>query len=344
MSTSNFLLKWEDKKNNLFITMPEDINAIKIMTIHKAKGLDFKAVIVDASMLKNNNTKSEYWRDIELEEFSELKVGLFPLNKKIELIGELSVYEEETDKTELDFINVLYVANTRPVNALFTISQIKTRRPYDLLATYQINYLKAIGSWQEDKLNYNFGNLTPIEHTNDELVSHEGGLDTFVSTDWNKLINIAIDDDLVDQSIDAISSGSYGKLIHSILSQIKTTDELPHVINRLKNSGLIIAEDITKIEETVKSVIFNPELNKYYKPNLIIKNETELLDGDGKIIRPDRVVIDGTELVIIDYKTGTKKPADNLQIEKYKQAFINMGYNSIVTKLVYVDNDVEVVK
>ena len=338
-----FIDKWEDKKNSLFITVPNDVDAIQIMTIHKAKGLDFQAVIVDAAMLRQQKTKTEYWEDINLPDFKELKVGLFPISKKLEHINRLSIYDEEATKAELDFLNVIYVATTRPVKALFTVSQVKSRHPKDKFTNYLVSYLSNIGLWDDSEMLYNFGELptqlVEKQESNDEIVN----LDEFVSSNWQKLISVALSDNLNREALSSISSQTYGKLIHKVLSEIRFKNDVQKIIKSLSLSGLLSDTDIKIIEQTLISIVSHPDLQKYFQPNLIIKNESEVLLGDGEIIRPDRVVVENKLLTIIDYKTGAEKPEDYEQIMRYKHAFLNLGYNTIEAKLVYIGDAIRVV-
>jgi len=338
-----FITKWEDKKNNLFISIPDDVDAIQIMTIHKAKGLDFEAVIVDAAMLRSQNTKTEYWEDVTLSSFEELKVGLFPLTKKLEHINRLSVYEEEVTKTELDFLNVIYVATTRPVKALFTISQVKIKTPKDKFNSYLVSYLTAKGLWDENKMSYSFGELPNQEPDDKEDKNKIINLDTFISSEWQNLISVASSDDIIQEALASISSQTYGKLIHKILSEIRISEDVSQAINALKLSGLLSINDVNIVEQIILDVITHPDLQKYYQPGLIIKNETELLLSNNKTIRPDRVIINNETLTIIDYKTGEEKGEDFNQLSSYKEAFLKIGYSSIETMLIYIGDVVRVV-
>lgn len=338
-----FVSRWESKKDKLFITMPEDMDAIRVMTVHKAKGLDFPAVIVDAANIKLRNTKSEYWEDLDLPDFKDLKVGLFPLTKKIQHIGRGNVYEEEVAKTELDFLNLVYVAFTRPVKALFAIAQIKSRNPKDKFCSYMIDYLKDKGLWEDGKMSYNFGELAPEIPDAKKSSGETIQLDTFVSSKWQDLISVASPEDIVAEALSSIPSRSYGKLIHKILSEIKTADDVPKTMDSLTSSGLLNINDIKIIESIIISVATHPDLKKYFRPGPIIKNETELLLNNGEIIRPDRVVIDNQQLTIMDYKTGEEKTRDHDQLRKYQEAFSALGHKTIETKIVYIGDVVKVV-
>ncbi|MBT6964014.1 MAG: UvrD-helicase domain-containing protein, partial [Lentimicrobiaceae bacterium] len=149
-----FLSLWESKKNKIFISMPENIAAVQIMTIHKAKGLDFPIVIVDAENRAPKTTKSEYWEPLNIEGISDLKVGLMPINKKLNLIGRGDIYEIEEHKSELDFLNLIYVAFTRPKHALYIIGETNSK---DQFSKYLIDYLDHKRLWEKDKVEYEFG-------------------------------------------------------------------------------------------------------------------------------------------------------------------------------------------
>ena len=338
-----FIANWEDKKGKLFIAMPEDIDAIQIMTIHKAKGLAFPAVIVDAANTNPRNTKNEYWENLQLPEFSELKVGLLPLTRKIEFVNRGHIYEEEVAKTELDFLNVVYVAFTRPVKALFAIGQTVETNKKDEFSNYMISYLQEKGLWEEDKLRYDFGELNNEIHNNNNSGEDIIILKEFVSSKWQDLINISTSEDIVQEALEGISSSSYGKLIHNILSEIETDEDIPVALNSIILSGLLSIGDIKIIESTIFSVVTHPKLHSYYRKGLVIKNESELILDNGDIVRPDRVVVDDQLLTIIDYKTGEEKEQDYEQVRNYMNVFSNLGYKEIDAKLLYIGDVVRVV-
>ncbi len=338
-----FIARWEEKKEKLFITMPEDIDAIQVMTIHKAKGLDFPVVIVDAANSKQSNTKTEYWEDLHLPEFEDLQIGLFPLTRKIEHINRGHIYDQEVAKTELDFLNLIYVAFTRPVKVLFTVAQIKSGNQKDKFADYMNYYLKNKGLWEDGKFNYSFGELTSNELETEKSSTQIIELNKFISSKWQDLIAVSFTDDIINEAITSTSSRSYGKLIHKILSEIETINDVSTAIYSLTLTGLLDKKNIEIIEDTIINVVSHPDLQRYYQKNIIIKNESEVMLANGEIVRPDRVVINNKFLTIIDYKTGEEKKQDYDQLRRYQEAFTGLGFQSIETKIVYIGDTIRVV-
>jgi len=334
-----FLSLWESKKNKIFISMPENIAAVQIMTIHKAKGLDFPIVIVDAENRAPKTTKSEYWEPLNIEGISDLKVGLMPINKKLNLIGRGDIYEIEEHKSELDFLNLIYVAFTRPKHALYIIGETNSK---DQFSKYLIDYLDHKRLWEKDKVEYEFGSL-PL-NSEDSEISNGLILNKFVSEDWTKLISVAPSENIKSDLISSKSSRAYGKLIHRILASIYYEYDLYTTFANISDSEILSTSEIDIIKDLVSRVIAHPELKRYFQEDLIIKNETEILLEDGTTVRPDKVVIDKVKLTIIDYKTGEEKNEDILQIKGYKKVFQNLNYKDIEAKLVYLNDEIKIIQ
>ena len=65
-------------------------------------------------------------------------------------------------------------------------------------------------------------------------------------------------------------------------------------------------------------------------------NETELIDIDGNIYRPDRVVVSGGKVIVIDYKFGEKENRYRRQVRKYADIWRRLGYEDVSAVLWYV--------
>jgi hypothetical protein len=86
-------------------------------------------------------------------------------------------------------------------------------------------------------------------------------------------------------------------------------------------------------------VLKSVEMKPYFAQGLKVKNEEEILLNGGNILRPDRLVFDGNEVTIIDYKTGRANNTHKEQILEYKTEIENMGYKVKECVLTYINDE-----
>lgn len=135
-----------------------------------------------------------------------------------------------------------------------------------------------------------------------------------------------------------------GVLIHLILSQIKTIDDLETVLQKTVLLGDITEQERVALKASITQIISQKELLPYFQKGVEVKNELEILSKDGTILRPDRVVVNQKEAVVIDYKTGKRNPKKyHAQMSNYQKALEQLGYTSVKKILVYLqENEIEI--
>lgn len=338
----DFLLLWEEKKSGLSIVLPDGLDAVQVMTAHKAKGLKFGVVIADLYNYNNNLTKDDLWVEIDIPELNNFSNSLLKISSALDKVGIGEVYDYEKSKTFLDFFNLVYVAFTRPVDALYILGYKKEK--VDKFFTLLKEFLSRKGIWSDEKLQYDFGKfpeLSPaIKQKEDVFTGHESIIPTSV---WYNHIKISPIEGHKMESVSADSSRIYGEVIHEMLSEIKTIDDVENVVNLYLLKGFVDKDEITDLTFKIKRALTHPDIADYYKNGLDVKNESEIFDfNTNKIYRPDRVVIIDNKLVIIDYKTGEKRNEHYKQLENYANIFRDMGYEKVEKKLVYLNHDIYV--
>ncbi len=347
-TVSSFLELWEEKKSKAFITLNPEEDAVQVMTIHKAKGLKFETVIVDITGGSNRNTKNEVWTEINLPGINELKVALLPTDRSVANAGFENIYLEEKDKTELDFINMLYVAFTRTVSALFLPGYEGGKNKFSKKLK---TFLEAENLYNEDRSEYDFGVLPEKVQGSlkdkKEKEENKINLTKMISSSWDDLIKVARTDEVYWEAIDSKPARTYGKLVHAMLAEIYFAEDIPKVVNAWRFAGIIDEKESEEVSKLLNSIVTHEKLNSFFSRGVIVKNETELIDLDEKtknkkFRRPDRVVIKDGGLVIIDYKTGEKLPEHVRQVNQYAHVFEKLGFSAIEKKLVYLGDDVEV--
>lgn len=334
-----FLEKWESRKHKLFITMPEDLDAIKIMTIHKAKGLKFPVVILETTGMTNRKTVTEYWEPAQISGAEELKVTMLPLKRELELINRGHVYEKETEKTELDNLNLIYVAFTRPVEALYTISRSGGRGAH-LLSKYIEMFVANYGTPEKDGGIYNIGTLNTHVVKSDDNKIEKLSLEKLVSFQWDEHINIAESRDSGLSAISQIAKNEYGSIIHDYLSKIIVADDVGVIISNVESVGILSENDCHVINQILLSVVNHPQLAYLYGKEVDVKNEADIVLKNGELIRPDRIVFTDDKIVVLDYKTGEKNESHKLQMQKYTLAISEIYNKKIESILVYIGDEI----
>jgi len=343
-----FLNYWMLKKDKLSIVSPPSDNAVQIMTIHKSKGLEFPIVIfpyANQDIYFDMNPKT--WFPVDENQFNGFPFVYVNLNKDLEEYSALGheIYNDYKSKLELDSINLLYVVLTRALDKLYIISEYDLDKSGNeklkLFSGLFINYLKSIKLWTPDQLEYSFGNSNTSAVSvkkNKTIVQTQ-----FISTSRQEHnLNIVTNaGQLWDTSqVEAIEKGN---LIHFILSQIKTENDIDFVFEQLTSTGEINSKQKTALKSIVQAIISHDKLKSYFKPNLTIYNEKDIFTTQGQIVRPDRIVVNSdNEVVILDYKTGAPDAKHQQQLQHYLDVIEEMNFKVIKKILVYINNDIHI--
>ncbi|UMB59491.1 UvrD-helicase domain-containing protein [Lutibacter sp. A80] len=342
-SINDFLELWELKKDKLSIVAPEAENAVRIMTIHKAKGLEFPVVIYpyDIDIYRQINPKVWYKKS----EISEIDSFLVKYSSKLNLIGRQGEYlfQERKEALELDNFNILYVALTRAVEQLYIVSELKnsTKNNSEIkfISSLFVHYLKQQGLWNSEVLEYAFGDPKRIEIPVEEK-SNTTIQTVFISNSWkNHNISIVANSSLLWDTEQGKAIG-YGNLIHEILSKIITKNDIDDVIKQYVFNGTISKNDEQEILDILNSIVHHPQLKAYFNTNNEVYNEQEIITQDKKIIIPDRLVVNNNKVTIIDYKTGNPDKKYQQQLLKYATTLKKLNYTIAKKIIVYINNEI----
>lgn len=343
----SLLTYWQQKGNNLSISTPDSLNAVQVMTIHKSKGLEFPVVIFPyANTHIFEEIDPKLWVPVAPENFSGFKELLISKKKEVRDYGEEAahLFDTEQQKLHLDAYNLLYVALTRAVSALYIISEkdLNASGSYksDYFSGLFIHYLQLKGIWDNDKMDYSFGSLAtfePPKPKTDSYLEIPFGY-TFKNRPSFKILTKAgmLWDTSQEEAI------NHGNTIHYILSLIEYTKDVKKGIETAVQKGLITSEEIETVKEKVVQVVTHPKLiSLYSKPNKVY-NEKEILLASGEKLRPDRIAILDNSATIIDYKTGRKNPKHKEQLFSYANALMEMGFKIENKIIVYIDNEISI--
>ena len=344
---ADFLDFWDKSADKFSIPSPEGTNAVRIMTIHKSKGLEFPVVIMPfAEEDYSRKPKDKLWLNAEEATVGLPKV-LIDNSSAVEGFGEdaLEIYTVKKQEELLDNINVLYVALTRAEEQLYIISSknlsSKGELPKNNMCAFFINFLIAQGVYKEDVLEYQMGSSTKLSLDN----KHEDRSKIIPSVNEvlpPKNIKIAQRESVMwgTQQQEAIE---YGNVIHEILSFVNTKNDVDLAIFKALENGLITPTQKEVVFQTILQIVEHPALINHFASGHRVLNEQTIIQKEGKIIKPDRMAITPDQKVyLLDYKTGIPNSKHELQLNNYQIAIEEMGYKVAEKVLIYIGDSVSV--
>ncbi|MBO0321110.1 UvrD-helicase domain-containing protein [Muricauda sp. CAU 1633] len=348
-SIFSFLKYWEQKKSSLSIAAPDNVNAVRIMTIHKAKGLEFPFVIFPFAnaLLDDKRKKKKSWVPATEAE-KELGLGEFLINTNKELLEyndeTAQIYLDEEQKSVLDAMNVLYVALTRPVKGLFVITETgKDLTSMESATSYsdvfQV-YLQQQNVPKNEQGKYTFGSFPEVQDDSEKTTEKNTNISYITRPKNDAGFTIATTSGRLwdDERKEAIELGN---LIHFALSKINFADQVPQVVESLQLDGYFEKDASEEVKQKLMDVVTHPDLIPYFSEDYIIINEREILTVDGVSLRPDRISIKGKEANIIDYKTGKPSPSHKEQITQYADVLKEMDFTIKNVIIVYIDQNIK---
>lgn len=339
-----FLAFWELKKEKLSIVAPEAQDSVRIMTIHKAKGLEFPVVIFPYDMEIYKQIDPKIW--YEVNENSSIKSSLIAFKSELQFIDEqgAELYRKRREELELDTINLLYVTLTRAQEQLFIITEkisASGREALNRTSAYFINFLENQGGWDEGKTDYYFGHRKRISKKKPADKKHLLQ-ERLITTAWSEQQIAVLARSNILWGTEQGAAITYGNLLHGLLAEIKTKSDIDEIVHQFVFRGLISLEDSLAIISLLYKLVEHPKLKNCFSQNNRVLCEQEIMTGTGKVVIPDRLVISDNTLSIVEYKTGKKEKKHKKQVEDYVKILEDMGYEIDKKLLVYMNDKITV--
>jgi ATP-dependent helicase/nuclease subunit A len=351
----NFLEWWDEDGSERSITLPQNQEAARIMTIHKSKGLEFRIVVIpfcnwkfEPDGSKNNILWVEAGKTIR-----ELH-GHLPLKYSSRLSE--TFYDEEYYREKLlsfiDNLNLTYVAFTRAAEALVVfapaIPQTEKAVKPDWAGKLIYSVLRDIQSRSgdvdfkmEESLNdeneiYTLGKFPGAEPKVPE--DDEVSFNIFASSPWHSKISFhKIADNAFLPDVQGKSGKNTGIAIHDILSRIITKEDIDKVFKQVISEGIITAEQENEIRDSITRLWEIPVVSDWFMGTWTIKTEAPVIPAPGELNRMDRVMIRDKKAIVVDYKTGKPREKDVGQVKEYLRILADMNYSDVEGYLLYID-------
>ena len=330
----DFLRFWDRSADRVSVRTSEDVDGVRLMTIHKAKGLEFGVVLVYLDLQEWTTVKDALPVSLETANIG-LDMAILPKKSGVENEGYIREFEQEVNRRLLDDMNLFYVATTRAVHGLHIYlpiaekggSQKFARQIWDWVQNHEVDELT------EGKAS--IGNIRSVEY--EEKMMKLNQL-PFESSPFSDKLKISFE----QKDTDSVSSRAFGDEVHALLSRYKTPEDINHWEKHQPWTRLT-QKDWLAIVKTVRNVVEHPKCSPWFDPNHTSISEQELLDANGDVLRPDKVVFVKDEIHVIDFKTSEERASHHKQVNNYMKAVNGIGSGEVTKGWLVYTNPVKVV-
>ncbi len=366
---AEFIRWWEEKGITKSIQIPSDVDAIQIMTIHKSKGLAFNILIMPFVNWKLENTGKNarlLWTSSNVAPFNKFEI--LPVKYSSKLLNTVfrKDYFDEKLYSNIDALNMLYVAFTRAKNELYAFASYSSANKGDIKDVGQLMYeIMKINTAENNAECGDLLNLKPyfninentflLDKQNDEalinikeeknenksqMLEIEEGSE-YPNNKWFGKVQIRYNsEDFFIESIEAIEEKvNYGTLMHKIFAEIKTEKDISSSLQKMYFDGFITKDEMQELEIKITEVVNKENVKDWFSDKYEVKNEEALITLEGDIKIPDRVLIGKEDVIVIDFKFGKQQEKYKEQIQEYKQLIQEVYKKTTKAYLFYVEEN-----
>ena len=353
VSLIRFLREWDESLCAKTI-QSDEITGIRLISIHKSKGLEFDHVFIPFCDWQLENQDNILWCQPDEKPFNALPLAPVDYSSK-QLLGTIyeDDYHHEHLQTVVDNLNLLYVAFTRASKSLHVIGRRNAKNSRSSLIEQVLPFVAE--SLSDTALEGLDNDTTSIEFTlarNRTFLSEN----ILASLRWQASKDRALQEGrnpfTVTPSPLKIAITSYaprmefrqsnrsrafmegedenqandyirlGNILHEVFSAIRTTADIDAILKRLELEGVLYDNENTseKIIAMLRKRLEHPKVAEWFSDKWTLFNECTILSRENGILkerRPDRVMTDGTNWVVVDFKFATPKPEHELQVRHY---------------------------
>lgn len=357
-----FLAWWEANGNNQYVLLPAEQQAIKVETIHKSKGLQYGAVLVPMCnwSLPPFHLHTTIWTKAEEDtSFSPLRKILLKHATNIDKSYFREGSLENNILEQIENFNAFYVALTRAVRELYIYTDTNSKSATNISTILKDavtivsdnDILDGEAEMVEGVMSYKYG----TKGVYDRDVQKPEALQLYPSNDYHSRIEVRLDDDrylVASEGDEGLNPRSYGVLMHRIFEELTNIDELPKRLHKMLVDGELNEKEHGELTVALAKVMRNELIASWFDPRWTVRNESSIVVPDDGVIKsfsvfkPDRVIMHGSEAVVIDYKFGlSTSPKYLRQVSNYVELLRSMGYTDVKGYLWFVQHGrIEVVE
>lgn len=347
----DFLYYWEQQGSRKGLSVSEESNAIRILTIHKAKGLEFKAVIIpfcNWEITTDQRKSTMLWCETGDTPLNRIPVVPVRYSSKMQHTLFSAAYYRERMKGYMDSLNLLYVAFTRARDLLYVGApgrkEASLKHTGDLLRSVldlspeKGPSLPSLESYRTDHL-IQIGEL-PVYPEKDR----EKDLWQFAAYPVNEgkrslRVRLRSEAYFLDEEGNYRTEQMYGNLMHMVFSRIASMEDVDPILKAMQGEGLLSENQRIPLRDEIREMISRPSIANWFKSKegRDIYNERTIMSGNGGLLRPDRVIVEEERVTVVDFKFGkVEKDTYKFQVRNYMHQLEEMGYAMVEGYVWYV--------
>ncbi len=330
-----FLEWWREKGAMQSLKVERSDSAVEILTIHKAKGLEKRVVIIpycnwDTNPKASGVNKNFIWSEDE-------KIGKFPVQYK-KAMGDSAFareYFSERVYTRIDNINTLYVAFTRAAESLHIfIKQNEKGRARGIGESILESLPEGCEVIREEEISrYRYGDATPVHAAEEEAESGRELyiMDQYESSPTELQLRLTTNRYREEADGEGYTPRERGVLLHRIFEQSTSSEQIAERIEAMLRGGQIDEAEYRELQEMIERSMRDPRAVEWFDGEWdMVRCEGGIILPNAESRRPDRVMVRGDRAVVVDYKFGAKhSPAYRKQMRGYMQLMRDMGYSCV---------------
>ena len=348
-----FLDWWEQQGQNRSLSVDESATTVEITTIHKAKGLEKRVVLIpwcswQLDPKSGGNVTNIVWAEAQGDAGA---VGRFPVKYKKAMAesGFSAEYYRELVYSHVDNINLLYVALTRAAESLHVFIPRKGGKSVGglLLQSIGADGDKALLDGTEGRRTateegerFEFGLFTgPVPGGGKASDGVHVVLENYPTARADLRLSLPSQRYFEEEDEVELSPRNFGILMHKAFEQADDRQQIYEAVQRMRDDGTLSPGEAEALRGMIARALAHPVAGEWFGGGWQrVRNENEIIvPGAGSTRRPDRVMIRGTRAVVVDYKFGSREPGRyRRQVGEYLGLLRQMGYTECEGYLWYV--------
>ncbi len=330
---------WETEGIKKSIVVPDSIDGVQVMTVHKSKGLEFPVVIHVVGDPPKQASSRLHPVSLNAQVYA-LPVSVVPLSSLADTAAD-DQYTDERGRQLLDDLNVVYVGMTRASRHLHILIETSSAENENAAFNAAKITRSIIGELSQGRDLYSevveFGEPIPPEKKSEKAATNLKVLSNLVATNARNHLRVSVEGSVREAVSGELTPRQFGNELHALLAGIRHRDDLAGHLAMQWPWQRMGRSSWDELQAVLASVVNFEGAKRWFDPANKAWNERELMIGIGDTVRPDRIVQIDDHLEVVDYKTGAHDKKHAEQVNLYTSVLRRTTGKEVYGFLYYTD-------